>query len=388
VLARIVNAESRGKTTAKNPESTAHGAGQLLNEMWKKMGGGDRQDAETQVRNAAKLLRSNTDNFRNATGRNPSASEAYVTWVLGDSTGRAVLAADPSASVEDVIKKADPKLGNDIIKKNASIFKDKSVGDVTQWAANKTKLPSAVPVATATAAPAPKAAPQDQGIAALTSDPATGFSVPQDVFSPSPEEERKYAAAQAQAKKNADVVSQIPGQSVKAPAYKDTNTYFGGIADEMGIPLEAQRNIANTINATSGYTAPIGGINRAASTVSKGLEPTAEMLQKAEQAKLLTTSDLTKKIVEAPSRFKDEPDNKKINRSGHEVTQYSSWSDYIIEWSNYGVTPTTGATSSYKYKLNRRSGVLEFIVFSNFPTLNQKLYTNSQFNCLKQDKKF
>jgi hypothetical protein len=95
-----------------------------------------------------------------------------------------------------------------------------------------------------------------------------------------------------------------------------------------------------------------------------------------------------KKIVEAPSRFKDEPDNKKINISGHEVTQYSSWSDYIIEWSNYGVTPTTGATSSYKYKLNRRSGVLEFIVFSNWPTLNQKLYTNSQFNCLKQDKKF
>jgi len=95
-----------------------------------------------------------------------------------------------------------------------------------------------------------------------------------------------------------------------------------------------------------------------------------------------------KKIVEAPSRFKDEPDNKKINIYGREVTQYSSWSDYIIEWSNYGVTPKTGATSSFKYKLNRRSGVLEFIVFNDFPTLNQKLYANSQFNCLKQDKKF
>lgn len=93
-------------------------------------------------------------------------------------------------------------------------------------------------------------------------------------------------------------------------------------------------------------------------------------------------------IVEAPSRLKDEPDNKKIDLYGHEVTQYSSWSDYIIEWSSYGVTPKIGATSSYKYKLNRRSGVLEFIVFSNFPTLNQKLYANLQFNCLKQDKKF
>ena len=133
-------------------------------------------------------------------------------------------------------------------------------------------------------APPPKAALQDQGIASL-GDPTTGFTMPQDVFSPSPEEERKYAAAQVQAKKVGDVVSQIPGQSVKAPAFKDTNTYFGGVADRMDIPLEVQRDIANTINATSGFTSPLGGVNRAASTVSKGLEPTAEMVQKAAQAK-------------------------------------------------------------------------------------------------------
>jgi hypothetical protein len=113
----------------------------------------------------------------------------------------------------------------------------------------------------------------------------TGFTMPQDVFSPSPEEERKYAAAQAQAKKVGNVVSQIPGQTVKAPAFKDTNTYFGGVADRAGIPLQVQRDIANTINATSGFTAPVGGVNRAASTVSKGLEPTAEMIQKTAQAK-------------------------------------------------------------------------------------------------------
>jgi len=129
-----------------------------------------------------------------------------------------------------------------------------------------------------------------KGITALTasgdySDPGTGFSMPQDVFSPSPEEERKYAAAKVQAKKVEDVVNQIPGQSRQAPAYKDENTYFGRLADQAGIPLETQRNINNAINATSGITAPIGGVNRAAATVSKGLEPTAEMIQKAEQAK-------------------------------------------------------------------------------------------------------
>ena len=135
-------------------------------------------------------------------------------------------------------------------------------------------------------APPPKAASQDQGLAALAGgDPMTGFTMPQDVFSPSPEEERKYAAAKVKAKKVEDVVSQIPGQSVKAPAFKDTNTYFGGVADEMGISPEVQRNVSNTINATSGFTSPLSGVNRAASTVSKGLEPTAEMIQKAAQAK-------------------------------------------------------------------------------------------------------
>jgi hypothetical protein len=135
-------------------------------------------------------------------------------------------------------------------------------------------------------APPSKAALQDEGLAALAGgDPMTGFTMPQDVFSPSPEEERKYAAAKVQAKKVEDVVSQIPGQSVKAPAFKDTNTYFGGVADEIGIPPEVQRNISNTINATSGFTSPLGGVNRAAAGVSKGLEPTAEMIQKAEQAK-------------------------------------------------------------------------------------------------------
>jgi len=158
-----------------------------------------------------------------------------------------------------------------------------------------------LPVATATAAPVAQAASQDQGIAALTSDPATGFSVPQDVFSPSSEEERKYAVAQAQAKQNADVVNQIPGQSVKAPAFKDTNTYFGGVADEMGIPPELQRNVANTINATSGFTGPVGGVNRAAASVSKGLEPTAEMLLKAEQAKQV--ADTTRLLPPARAGF-------------------------------------------------------------------------------------
>jgi hypothetical protein len=304
VLSRIIQAESEGKTFAKNPKSSAHGAGQLIDDMWEKMGGGDRKDAETQVRNAAKLLRNNTDNFKNATGREPSASEAYVTWILGDSTGRAVLAADPKASVEDVITKADPKNAAKIIESNASIFKNKNVADVIKWSTTRIALSPAVPVSTAQAAPAPapaqapapaapaqaapaqaasapapaskfdqqikdlknfffgdtsaqapppKDASQDQ--AALTSDPMTGFTMPQDTFGPSSEQESKYAAAQARAKAREALIDQIPGQTSKAPPVKPVDNSFLSLgqfesgAESLGLSKNVGRNVFNTLMA-------------------------------------------------------------------------------------------------------------------------------------------
>lgn len=84
-----------------------------------------------------------------------------------------------------------------------------------------------------------------------------------------------------------DLASQIPGQRTPAPAstYDQTNSYFGKLADTMGIPQEYQRNIANTLNATSGFTSPISTANRAVGTASKALEATPEMIAKAQQAK-------------------------------------------------------------------------------------------------------
>jgi hypothetical protein len=84
-----------------------------------------------------------------------------------------------------------------------------------------------------------------------------------------------------------DLASQIPGQSVQAPAstYDQQNSYFGRLADKMGIPLEYQRNIANTANALSGYTSPISTANRAVGQASKALEATPEMIANAERAK-------------------------------------------------------------------------------------------------------
>jgi hypothetical protein len=55
----------------------------------------------------------------------------------------------------------------------------------------------------------------------------------------------------AAAPADTSLAAQIPGQAVQAPAsnYDQTNSFFGRMADKMGIPLEAQRNISNTLNA-------------------------------------------------------------------------------------------------------------------------------------------
>jgi len=84
-----------------------------------------------------------------------------------------------------------------------------------------------------------------------------------------------------------DLASQIPGQRAQAPAstYDQQNSYFGRLADTMGIPQEYQRNIANTLNATSGFTSPVSTANRAVGTASRALEATPEMIAKAQQAK-------------------------------------------------------------------------------------------------------
>ena len=84
-----------------------------------------------------------------------------------------------------------------------------------------------------------------------------------------------------------DLASQIPGQRTPAPAsnYDQTNSYFGRLADTMGIPQEYQRNINNTVNAMSGFTSPISTANRAIGTASGELAATPEMIAKAQQAK-------------------------------------------------------------------------------------------------------
>lgn len=79
----------------------------------------------------------------------------------------------------------------------------------------------------------------------------------------------------------------VPGAGPTAPG-PDTRSYFGKIADKMGIPEEAQRNINNTLSALGGYTAPAAGVSKGVGIASKGLAATPEMIAKAEQLKNAT----------------------------------------------------------------------------------------------------
>lgn len=70
-------------------------------------------------------------------------------------------------------------------------------------------------------------------------------------------------------------INQIPGQTVQAPAAKDESTFFGNIADRLGLSQEAQRNISNTLMAPTPL-APITTLPKA--TKSSGLAALGEKI--------------------------------------------------------------------------------------------------------------
>ena len=244
-LRAVIQAESGGKVDAQSKTSSAQGLMQLINRTFTK-GGGDpekRKDPFENVRVGAKVLGEDAAALRKQLNRDIAPEELYATHVLGRGTGSRLLQADPSMTMAQALKAADPKNADSIISSNSKLFGDgkKTVGEVMQTFS--TKMASAMPIGTAQAGDLPKATP--------------------------------------------DLASQIPGQSVQAPPsnYDQKNSYFGQLADKMGIPQEYQRNIANTANALSGFTSPISTANRAVGQASKALEATPEMIAKAQQAK-------------------------------------------------------------------------------------------------------
>jgi lysozyme family protein len=90
--------------------------------------------------------------------------------------------------------------------------------------------------------------------------------------------------AQAAAPAGTDLASQIPGYSpstslapgekynVPASNYDQTNSFFGRMADKMGIPLEAQRQIGTTLNAPT----PLAPVVRTVKSGTSGIAALGE----------------------------------------------------------------------------------------------------------------
>ena len=78
--------------------------------------------------------------------------------------------------------------------------------------------------------------------------------------------------APAAAPVDTSAAAQIPGQAMQAPAsnYDQTNSFFGRMADKLGIPLEAQRQIGTTLNAPTPLAPVVGSAKSGSGIVALG----------------------------------------------------------------------------------------------------------------------
>jgi hypothetical protein len=186
---KVISVESAGDANAKNPRSTATGAGQFIEETWLDMLAKHRPDI-TGSRDELLALRTNKDLSREMTdayaadnggilkgaGLPVTPGTQYLAHFAGPKGAVGLLNADPSAPASSVLRpsaiKANPFLAN------------MSAGDVAAWADRKMGGPSAPmsmagprPAAPAVAAPAvaPTAAPAAVAAAAPAAPAAAPF---------------------------------------------------------------------------------------------------------------------------------------------------------------------------------------------------------------------
>jgi len=221
------------------PRSSATSFFQVVDDTFKGLGGDPkkRNDPMENIRVGVKSLAQNQAALTKKLGRAPQPQELYTTHFLGTDTGSKLLSADPNTPVSAFLDKADPKNKEKILTANPEVLGGKkTVGDVLAWTQKKMApvLTAAMPIGTAQAGEPPKmqaAAPVDTSLAA-----------------------------------------QIPGQSAQAPAsnYDQTNSFFGRMADKMGIPLEAQRQISTTLNAPTPLAPVVGSAKSGSGIVALG----------------------------------------------------------------------------------------------------------------------
>lgn len=155
---RIIHVESGGNPNAKNPSSSATGAGQFIGSTWLSMIGKYRPDL-AKGRSKAEVLALRHDagisremvaryTAENATilessGIATSAGNLYLAHFLGPGGARKLLSASDSSAASEILDGGQ-------VAANGSILRGKTVGQVRAWA--ERKMGGAAPAADATAA--------------------------------------------------------------------------------------------------------------------------------------------------------------------------------------------------------------------------------------------
>lgn len=125
VALTIAKMESDFSNTAQPPIgkdgkrlSSAHGLFQVLDDSWKRLGGGNRNDVDEQIRIGFKHMKEAERYIKKNIGRDLQPHEHYLGHLLGPGGATKVLKADPNTPLIDVVRKYDAKNADAIVNNN------------------------------------------------------------------------------------------------------------------------------------------------------------------------------------------------------------------------------------------------------------------------------